>query len=59
MADGLVVGGGLGLQSPLLVEKLNGSKRLREVAAEPPSEGMVRAIDHTSRELCNMGDLRS
>lgn len=49
MADGLVVGGGLGLQSPLLVEKLSESKALRAVAAEPPSEGMVRAIDHTSR----------
>lgn len=48
MADGLVVGGGLGLQSPLLVDKIQQSDYLKEVASEPPSKGKVRAVDHTS-----------
>jgi len=48
MADGLVVGGGLGLQSPLLVDKIQQSDYLKEVTSEPPSKGKVRAVDHTS-----------
>lgn len=48
MADGWVVGGGLGLQSPLLVDKIQESEYLKALAAVPPSKGKVRAIDHTS-----------
>ena len=48
MPDGLVVGGGLGLQSPLLVDKIQQSDYLKAVASQPPSKGKVRAVDHTS-----------
>eukprot|EP00913_Durusdinium_trenchii_P024918 g23389.t1 len=51
MADGWVVGGGLGLQSPLLVDKIQESEYLKALAAVPPSKGKVRAIDHTSGYL--------
>ncbi|CAK9069316.1 unnamed protein product [Durusdinium trenchii] len=51
MADGWVVGGGLGLQSPLLVDKIQESEYLKALAAVPPSKGKVRAIDHTSEYL--------
>ena len=48
MPDGLVVGGGLGLQSPLFVDKIQQSDYLKAVASQPPSKGKVRAVDHTS-----------
>lgn len=48
LPDGMVIGGGLGLQSPLLVEKIQQSDYLKAVASEPPSKGKVRAVDHTS-----------
>ncbi|CAJ1373470.1 unnamed protein product [Effrenium voratum] len=48
LPDGTVAGGGIGLQSPLLVDKVKESEWILALAAVPPSAGKVRAVDHTS-----------
>lgn len=48
MPDGSVVSVGVGLQSPLLLEKIQQSDVLKALASEPPSKGKVRSVDHTS-----------
>lgn len=52
--SGWVVSTGVGLQSPLLVEKIEngGSSVLKTLVSAPPSKGKVRAIDHTSTLGC-------
>ncbi|CAK9069444.1 unnamed protein product [Durusdinium trenchii] len=56
--SGWVVSTGVGLQSPLLVEKIEngGSSVLKTLVSAPPSKGKVRAIDHTSGYAFRAGD---
>ena len=51
MPDGSVVSVGVGLQSPLLLDKIQQSDVLKALASEPPSKGKVRSVDHTSAWL--------
>lgn len=51
MPDGSVVSVGVGLQSPLLLDKVQQSDVLKALASEPPSKGKVRSVDHTSAWL--------
>lgn len=46
--DGSILGGALGLQSPLLVEKIRQKDALKTLSSAPPTPGRTRAIDHTS-----------
>ncbi|CAJ1367325.1 unnamed protein product [Effrenium voratum] len=46
--DGWVASVGIGLHSPLFIEKVQQSSSLLALAASPPSKGKVRAVDHTS-----------
>ncbi|CAE7390619.1 unnamed protein product [Symbiodinium sp. CCMP2456] len=46
--DGSILGGSLGLQSPLLVEKIRQKDALKTLSSAPPTPGRIRAIDHTS-----------
>ena len=48
--DGSIIGGALGLQSPLLIEKVQSdmSNGLGTLSSRPPTPGRTRAIDHTS-----------
>ena len=48
LPDGSIIGGALGLQSPLLLKKIEQSQALQSLASQPPSSGKTRAIDHTS-----------
>eukprot|EP00439_Symbiodinium_sp_Y106_P068879 s4095_g11.t1 len=46
--DGSILGGALGLQSPLMAEKIRQKDALRTLSSAPPTPGRTRAIDHTS-----------
>ena len=46
--DGSILGGALGLQSPLMAEKIRQKDALRALSSAPPTPGRIRAIDHTS-----------
>jgi len=46
--DGSILGGSLGLQSPLMAEKIRQKDALRTLSSAPPTPGRTRAIDHTS-----------
>jgi len=46
--DGSILGGSLGLQSPLMAEKIRQKDALRALSSAPPTPGRIRAIDHTS-----------
>lgn len=48
ISDGSVASVGIGLQSPILADKIQKSDFLKALAVEPPSNGKVRSVDHTS-----------